>query len=92
MNSAFLGTLTASAGAAPLTMRADRVAALAPDDTACIIYTSGTGGVPKGVLLSHRNIIANCRGAYRLLEMLGLGDEIFLSFCRCRIPTSTRRG
>ncbi|MFI4948171.1 MAG: AMP-dependent synthetase/ligase [Alphaproteobacteria bacterium] len=58
----------------------DRVATLAPDDTACIIYTSGTGGVPKGVMLSHRNIIANCRGAYRLLEMLGLGDEKFLSF------------
>jgi long-chain acyl-CoA synthetase len=57
-----------------------RVAALAPDDTACIIYTSGTGGVPKGVMLSHRNIIANCRGAYSLLEMLGLGDEKFLSF------------
>ncbi len=59
---------------------AARVAALTQDDTACIIYTSGTGGVPKGVMLSHRNIIANCRGAYRLLEMLGLGDEKFLSF------------
>jgi len=59
---------------------AARVAALKPDDTACIIYTSGTGGVPKGVMLSHRNIIANCRGAYRLLEMLGLSDEKFLSF------------
>src|SRR6266702_228959 len=59
---------------------APRVAALTPDDTACLIYTSGTGGVPKGVMLSHRNIIANCRGAYRLLEMLGLGDERFLSF------------
>jgi long-chain acyl-CoA synthetase len=59
---------------------ADRIAALAPDDTACIIYTSGTGGLPKGVLLSHRNIIANCRGAYHLLETLGLDDEVFLSF------------
>ena len=57
-----------------------RVEALTQDDTACIIYTSGTGGVPKGVMLSHRNIIANCRGAYRLLEMLGLGDDKFLSF------------
>ena len=57
-----------------------RVAALIPDDTACLIYTSGTGGVPKGVMLSHRNIISNCRGAYRLLEMLGLSDEKFLSF------------
>ncbi|HXO03319.1 MAG TPA: long-chain fatty acid--CoA ligase [Stellaceae bacterium] len=59
---------------------AGRVAALSPDDTACIIYTSGTGGLPKGVLVSHRNIIANCRGAYHLLAMLGLGDEVFLSF------------
>ncbi|MBV9551249.1 MAG: long-chain fatty acid--CoA ligase [Alphaproteobacteria bacterium] len=58
----------------------DRVAKLAPDDIACIIYTSGTGGLPKGVLLSHRNILANCRGAFHLLEMLGLGDEVFLSF------------
>ncbi|HLY47298.1 MAG TPA: long-chain fatty acid--CoA ligase [Stellaceae bacterium] len=57
-----------------------RLAALAPDDTACIIYTSGTGGVPKGVMLSHRNILANCHGAHLLLEMLGLEDEKFLSF------------
>ena len=57
-----------------------RVAALAPDDTACLIYTSGTGGVPKGVMQSHRNIIGNCRGAHRLLQLLGLDDEVFLSF------------
>src|SRR5579872_5086998 len=38
---------------------AERVTALGPDDIACIIYTSGTGGVPKGVLLTHRNILAN---------------------------------
>jgi long-chain acyl-CoA synthetase len=57
-----------------------RIGALTPDDVACIIYTSGTGGLPKGVLATHRNIIANCRGAYHLLEMLGLGDEVFLSF------------
>ena len=57
-----------------------RVAALSADDTACLIYTSGTGGVPKGVMQSHRNIIGNCRGAHRLLEMLGLDDEVFLSF------------
>jgi long-chain acyl-CoA synthetase len=59
---------------------AERVAALGPDDIACLIYTSGTGGLPKGVVITHRNIIANCHGAYRLLEMLGLGDEVFLSF------------
>ena len=57
---------------------ADRSPAIEPDDVACLIYTSGTGGVPKGVMTTHRNILANCRGAFRLLEMLGLGDEVFL--------------
>src|SRR6266478_6476524 len=59
---------------------AELLAALNPDDTACLIYTSGTGGIPKGVMTSHRNILANCRGAFRLLETLGLGDEVFLNF------------
>jgi long-chain acyl-CoA synthetase len=56
------------------------VATIEPDDTACLIYTSGTGGIPKGVMTSHRNIISNCRGAYRVLEQIALGDEVFLSF------------
>ncbi|MCX6251853.1 MAG: long-chain fatty acid--CoA ligase [Bacteroidetes bacterium] len=34
-------------------------AAVQPDDVATIIYTSGTTGNPKGVMLSHRNLIAN---------------------------------
>jgi long-chain acyl-CoA synthetase len=59
---------------------ARQVAEIGPDDTACLIFTSGTGGAPKGVMTTHRNILANCRGAYRLLETLGLGDEVFLSF------------
>ena len=58
----------------------ESVAAIEPDDTACLIYTSGTAGVPKGVMTSHRNILANCRGARRVLETLGLGDEVFLNF------------
>jgi long-chain acyl-CoA synthetase len=66
-----------AAGAADIAAEA---AALSPDDTACLVYTSGTGGVPKGVMLSHRNIMANCRGARHLLAQLGLGDEVFLSF------------
>ncbi|MDB3949227.1 long-chain fatty acid--CoA ligase [Candidatus Pelagibacter sp.] len=37
-------------------------------DIACIIYTSGTQGNPKGVMLSHGGILNNCEGSYNLLE------------------------
>ena len=58
----------------------DHAEALGRDDIACLIYTSGTGGRPKGVMQSHRNIMANIRGAWALLERIGLGQEVFLSF------------
>ncbi|HET7595230.1 MAG TPA: long-chain fatty acid--CoA ligase [Stellaceae bacterium] len=56
------------------------VAEIGRDDVACLIYTSGTGGVPKGVMTTHANILANCYGAFRLLETIGFGDEVFLCF------------
>ncbi len=37
-------------------------------DLACIIYTSGTQGNPKGVMLSHGGILSNCEGALFLLK------------------------
>jgi len=37
---------------------------------ACIIYTSGTSGNPKGVILSHGGILSNCEGALELLQPL----------------------
>ena len=56
------------------------VAGLRRDATACLIYTSGTGGVPKGVMLSHGAILHNCMGAEKVLSELGLEDNVFLSF------------
>ncbi len=46
----------------------------------CMIYTSGTGGSPKGVMLPHRAILSNCRGAYILTLPLKLHRETYLSF------------
>ncbi len=56
------------------------VSGIRREDTSCLIYTSGTGGTPKGVMLSHGAIISNCKGAHRVISELGLGDEVFLSF------------
>jgi long-chain acyl-CoA synthetase len=47
---------------------------------ACLIYTSGTGGSPRGVMLPHRCMLSNCAGAFELLRPLRLKDEIYLSY------------
>jgi long-chain acyl-CoA synthetase len=69
-----------SLGAGPIEEVEGWAKALRRADLACLIYTSGTGGVPKGVMTTHGNILANCHGATKLLETIGLGDETFLSF------------
>lgn len=51
-----------------------------PAAMACLIYTSGTGGLPRGVMLPHRCILSNCRGAFELVRPLRLKDEIYLSY------------
>jgi len=48
------------------------------DDICTIIYTSGTTGEPKGVLLSHHNIVSNVKAAYEHLPISD--DDIFLSY------------
>ena len=58
-----------------------RVAGISRTDMACIIYTSGTGGAPRGVMQHHGMILRNVDGAARILaEDFGWGDEVFLSF------------
>jgi len=62
----------------------ERTAAMADfarEDLACILYTSGTGGAPRGVRQHHGAILHNVEGASALVaEDFGWDDEIFLSF------------
>jgi long-chain acyl-CoA synthetase len=68
--------------AQPGDVAAVRAAAdFARGDLACIVYTSGTGGAPRGVRQHHGAILHNVAGASRLIaEDFGWDDEIFLSF------------
>jgi long-chain acyl-CoA synthetase len=51
------------------------------DDLACIIYTSGTGGAPRGVMQHHGALLHNIAGAADIISTdFGWGDEVFLSF------------
>ena len=58
-----------------------RIAKIARTDPACIIYTSGTSGAPRGVLLHHGAILRNVAGAAEVLAGdFGWEEERFLSF------------
>jgi long-chain acyl-CoA synthetase len=51
------------------------------EDQACIIYTSGTGGSPRGVMLHHGAILLNVEGCVDIIANdFGWKDEVFLSF------------
>ena len=78
---AWSALLTGDAGLARKAVDA-RIATIGRSDTAIIIYTSGTGGAPRGVLQHHGAILMNVDGAARVLvEDFGLdADETFLSF------------
>ena len=63
-----------------------RIAKIGREDLACIIYTSGTGGAPRGVRQHHGMILMNVDGAARILaedfgwDQSGAEQEVFLSF------------
>lgn len=54
------------------------IARMEADDLATIVYTSGTTGRPKGVMLSHRNILSNCYSALQVFNVQP--RHVYLSF------------
>jgi long-chain acyl-CoA synthetase len=64
-----------------LAMLVAEVEHIPPGRLACLIYTSGTGGAPKGVMLPHRAMLANRHGVTDFIQKLNLPkDACYLSF------------
>jgi long-chain acyl-CoA synthetase len=74
---ALLSAETPDVGAAAAWAQAE----MKRDDLACVIYTSGTGGAPRGVRQHHGAILLNVEGCIDIISQdFGWGDEVFLSF------------
>ncbi len=79
-------TLLTGDGAAARAAVDARIAGIGRDDLACLIYTSGTGGAPRGVRQHHGAILCNVAGAATVLaedfdwDATGRHREVFLSF------------
>jgi long-chain acyl-CoA synthetase len=68
-------------GAADMGGIAAQSAAVGRDDLACLIYTSGTGGAPRGVQQHHGMILHNVEGCIDIISTdFGWDEEVFLSF------------
>nr|APD71797.1 non-ribosomal peptide synthetase 8 [Streptomyces sp.] len=65
----YLGDLALGGSAAAASGDADRSAALLPDHAAYVMYTSGSTGVPKGVTVTHANVV---NGLLRLASTIGV--------------------
>ena len=79
------GLITGDAAQARLAVE-QRIAGITRADTACLIYTSGTGGAPRGVMQHHGAILHNVSGALRVVaedfgwDDSGVEQDVFLSF------------
>ncbi|HEU4877108.1 MAG TPA: AMP-binding protein, partial [Sphingomicrobium sp.] len=68
-------------GAGDLDALGARMARIGRSDLACLIYTSGTGGAPRGVCQHHGMILHNIEGCVDVIANdFGWDDEVFLSF------------
>jgi long-chain acyl-CoA synthetase len=70
-----------AAGGGDVAALRQEAAGIQREDLACLIYTSGTGGAPRGVQQHHGAILHNLEGATDIISTdFGWDDEVFLSF------------
>ena len=65
----------------PKEQYAPRCKSIRNDDTACILFTAGTTGPPKGVMLSHRTLVANISSVHGQFGEALSHEDIFMSLC-----------
>jgi long-chain acyl-CoA synthetase len=61
------------------------IAAGQPDDTAIIVYTSGTTGMPKGALLSHRNVLHSAGEVVKTMRLDATGYSVLCYLPLCHV-------